>query len=416
MGPAVQLDPQGMSDALSSGPAPDGWLANARAATADAIRNGVTAVGVIGGPDTVRTALCEALATGVDDRSFTASITDPSIDPDAFLLQLLRDFGLSAGAPASGHMHDRHTLSAAVVKFLKSLKPLGAHALVIIDDAEQVGVDVYETVLQLAQAAGSEGNPLRLVLVGQPLLDARLAEPPLSEFPADGHWTRVVVDPDTRDEVPGTSSALSAPAPSEVATSTPAPHARAGALAVSPRLLALAALLTLVAIGAWWVTGAPARQSESAPPSTTLVAPAAPAASATPPATEAPAPAAGVIPPVADARPTSPGQADAPTTAPPGGATVIGGAATAAGATGSRGSYRIVIASFRTATRAQQVVGDLQRQRLAAAVRADPTNTWHQVVAGPYTSIDTARQAQRAFERAGFADTQISLIPQTTNR
>lgn len=401
-----------MSDSFSSGPAPDGRLADARAATADAVRNGATAVSVFGGPSTGKTALCEALATGVDDRSFTATITDPSIDPDAFLLQLLSDFGLTAGTPANGHTHDRQTLSAAVVKFLRSLKPLAAHALVIIDDAEQVGVDVYETVLQLSQAAGSDGHPLRLVLVGQPLLDARLAEPPLSAFPADGRWIRVAADHDSQAEVPVTMSTPSA-APSaagapEVATSAPSPRGRTGALALSPRLLALTALLALVAIGAWWATRANAPQSESAAPAVPL-APATPGdaatppAPATPPATGTPAPTPGATSPAAPA-------------AKPAVASANGSAATAAAPTGSRESYRIVIAAFKTAARAQQVASDLQQQQLATTVRADPTNTWHQVVAGPYPSIDAARQAQRTIERAGFTDTQISLGSPTTNR
>lgn len=411
MGPAIQLDPQRMSDSISSDSAPDGQLADARAATTDAVRNGATAVSVLGGPSTGKTALCEALATGVDDRSFTATITDPSIDPDAFLLQLLSDFGLSAGTPANGHTHDRQTLSAAVVKFLRSLKPLGAHALVIIDDAEQVGVDVYEAVLQLSQAAGSDGRPLRLVLVGQPWLDARLAEPPLSEFPADGRWTRIAVDPETRGEsaveLP-TLPAPSAPGSPEVATAAPSPRGRTGALAMSPRLLALTALLALVAIGAWWATRANTPQSEIAPPSAPL-APAAPGGAATPPA-PATAPAA------ATPAPTSGTTSPAAPAAKPAVATANGSAATTAGPTDSRESYRIVIASFKTAARAQQVASDLQQQQLAATVRADPSNTWHQVVAGPYPSIDAARQAQRAIERAGFAETQISLGSPTSNR
>jgi septal ring-binding cell division protein DamX len=323
----------------------------------------------------------------------------------------LSDFGLSAGTPATGHAHDRHTLSAAVVKFLKSLKPLGAHALVIIDDAEQVGVDVYETVLQLAQAAGSDGNPLRLVLVGQPWLEGRLSAPPLSEFPPDGHWRRVTVGLDERGDVPEALSTLASPS---LATSTPTPRTRTGALAMSPRLLALGGLLVLVAIGAWWATRGATPQS----PSTPSFAPATPATAATQPPT-APAP------PTPAATSPAVGPASSNATTGPTSAGVAGGAAaaqtavpsaTSAAAPASRESFRIVVASFETATRAQQTVSDLQRHQLAATVRTDPTNTWHQVVAGPYPSIDAARQAQRTIEQAGFADTQISLVRQTTNR
>lgn len=413
MSPAAELDPQRMSDStISSGSPPvDQGLADARAATVQALGTGVTAIAVLGGAGAGKTALCEALAAGVDDRSFTTSITDPSIDPDTFLLQLLNDFGLSAGTPANGQSDSRDTLTGAVVKFLKSLKPLGAHALVIIDDAEQIGVDVYETVLQLVEASGFEGQLFRLVLVGQPALDARLGEPPLSAVPVLGGWTRVVIGEETRDT---TADRLLVSEVPPLAEPTASRARRTLASVGSARVVVLAALLGVIAIGGWRATtDRPTPTPARAPLSATPAAPAGGAspatAGATSPSLGTATPPATAAAPAGSAKPTAPAATPAPT------ANGVA-AAPAAMPSGMPESYRIVIAAFKTAARAEQVVSELERQRLPVAVRVDPTATWHQVVAGPYPSIDSARQAQRALERAGFSDTQISLLPPTTNR
>lgn len=398
-----------MSDAtFSPDPQAGKPLMDAHVAAADALRTGAAAVSVTSGPSTGKTALCHALAEGAGDRAFTAVLTDPSIDPDALLHRLLGHFGLSAGISPHGQTHDHLTLSAPLVQFLKSLKPLSAHALLIIDDADQVGVDVYERLLQLAQAAGSDGTPLRLVLVGQPLLDARLAEPPLNEFPiSGGQWIRLGA---TQDDPFDVAPAQAAPEIDVPAIAVPEPAVDSNgsraekAPARSPRVLALAALLVVALIVVWWTTRRPE-------PATTDAPPAVPQANPAPASTPAPAPTVrSGAPATATAAPPS-GKVQSP--APARDATSSGGT----GASASVGaSYRITVASFKTAARAQQIASELTRQQLAVATRTDASNTWHQVVAGPYTSIDDAREAQRRLERAGFSETQISLAPPASDR
>lgn len=394
-----------MSDAtFSPDPQATKPLMDALVAAADALGAGAEAVSVTSGPSTGKTALCHALAEGAGDRAFTAVLTDPSIDPDALLHRLLGHFGLSPGSSPHGQTHDHLALSAPLVQFLKSLKPLSAHALLIIDDADQVGVDVYERLLQLAQAAGRDGTPLRLVLVGQPLLDARLAEPPLNEFPiSGGQWIRLGAMQDDPFDVAPAQAAPEIDLPA-IAVRKPALDSKGSrtekAPARTPRVLALAALLVVALIVVWWTTRRPG-------PATTDAPPAVPQAASTPaPAlTErsgAPATATAVTPSGAVQPP-----APAPDAASSGG---IGASASV------RASYRITVASFKTAARAQQVASELTRQQLAVATRADASNTWHQVVAGPYTSIDDAREAQRRLERAGFSETQISLAPPASDR
>lgn len=411
---------------ISSAQAPGRSPEDVRAAVADALGTGAAAVSVTGAPGAGKTALCRALGDAADDRTFTAVVTDPAIGPDALLLQLINDFGLSAGPPAAG-TQQLDALLGVVARFLKSLKPLGAHALVVIDDADRVGVDVLETLVRMGRAAGPDGRPLRLVLVGGGDLDARLLQPPLSEFPVAGsRWTRVGFSTDDAlvPELPTDST--------YVAAIEPDSEARPSA-ATSPRFLGLVAALLLVAAGTWWWTQ---RTSGGGPPGGRPTAPGG-AQAGTPPAPPRSAPAGAPRTSVPAGAPAESRSADsggstpAPaTSAPPAAPASVGGTPAAAPTTstatlpaaptdaaGSQssppapGTFRITVASFRTAGRAQQIAAELQKHQLTVFTRTDASSTWHQVLAGPYPSIETAREAQRLLEQAGFPDTQISVVP-----
>jgi cell division septation protein DedD len=71
-------------------------------------------------------------------------------------------------------------------------------------------------------------------------------------------------------------------------------------------------------------------------------------------------------------------------------------------------SFTITVASFRTAGRAEQIAAALQEQHFTTTTRVDRSGPWHQVIAGPYASLDAAREAQRALAHAGFPDALVS--------
>ena len=71
------------------------------------------------------------------------------------------------------------------------------------------------------------------------------------------------------------------------------------------------------------------------------------------------------------------------------------------------GRFDIVIASFRTESRAASVAADVSS--LGLPVRRRVAVDWQQVVAGPFASRSEAEQAQRRLERAGLTDTQVVL-------
>jgi cell division protein FtsN len=67
-----------------------------------------------------------------------------------------------------------------------------------------------------------------------------------------------------------------------------------------------------------------------------------------------------------------------------------------------------VVASFRTETRAAEVVTELAGHGAPAHTRL--LDGWQQVVAGPFANETAARDAQRELDRQGFRDTSVARV------
>jgi general secretion pathway protein A len=430
--------------------------------TTAALRDGQVCVLITGVSGIGKTTLCRALVNSVDERTFAAAVTDPGLQADEVLARLLRDFGLIADSPRTA-THSRRELLSTAGQFLRSLKPLGAHAVIVIDDAERVGADLLHTLHEVSRAADPSGQLLRLVLVGQPSLESRLREPDLQSV-GDDITTHVRLQPLNQDEIvpyivhhrKGTAESVSLGPltpeqvariyehsegiPSQVNVFAAQPVQSAGevpfhstalgsaeeavevenpqaASSASGRLVVvLVASLVLAGGGWWWLTRTESRTATAGRPagsvSVPVVAPptrpapaSAPApenetgaAAATSPSLAEPTTTTGVaspVEPIATSAPTSP---SAPAALAP------------AGAITPR-PFRITVASFRTAGRADQIAARLQAEKYPVTTRIDRSGTWHQVVVGPFATIEAARDAQRSLEAAGFPDTQITLPP-----
>jgi len=167
-----------------------------------------------------------------------------------------------------------------------------------------------------------------------------------------------------------------------------------------PKYVLLAASLALVAFVAVWygLRAATSQEPHAAP-------------SATPPVNRAPSPggspsdAAGAPPPqpaaTAPARPATP-----PATAPAGAASAPPPTTPAAPpATPAAERFEIVVASFRTDTRATAVSTEIAA--LGLPVRRRVADTWQQVIVGPFKSRQEADDAQQRLQRAGMGGAQI---------
>jgi len=145
-------------------------------------------------------------------------------------------------------------------------------------------------------------------------------------------------------------------------------------------LVGIIVVLSIVAAGLW-LTRAP--QDAIAPPAPTTV----PAPVAAPTVTTPP-PAAAVQP-----------SAAAPATEPPAEPAAV------AAPTPTRGSFEIIVASFRTEERAASAAG--QVSSVGLPVRRRVAGEWQQVIAGPFASREDADSAHDRLERAGLRGSQI---------
>jgi type II secretory pathway predicted ATPase ExeA/cell division protein FtsN len=169
-----------------------------------------------------------------------------------------------------------------------------------------------------------------------------------------------------------------------------------------PKYVLLAASLALVAfVAVWYGLRAASSPEPQAAPSATPASPvnrapspgASPSDAAGAPATQpaATAPARPATPPA-----TAPsGAAPAPPTTTP----------AAAPATPAAERFEIVVASFRTDTRATAVSTEIAA--LGLPVRRRVADTWQQVIVGPFKSRQEADDAQQRLQRAGMGGAQI---------
>lgn len=153
----------------------------------DALRAGIRRrEGIIiltGEPGTGKTTLCRSVLEALDRKTFCTIVPDPFVSREDLLKMLLVDFGvMSVEDLKSGRLNaaTRPELSYPLYDFLKSLVPLQAYAVLILDEAQNLTPELLEEIRILADLEGPE-KLLQLVLVGQPELHDKLKDPALRQ-------------------------------------------------------------------------------------------------------------------------------------------------------------------------------------------------------------------------------------------
>ena len=173
-------------------------------ALVDAVRQREGVVVVTGEVGIGTTMLCRAVIEQLDRRTLTSLVFDRFVAVDDLLKTVLVDFGvISHDDLARGRLAQasRNDLSATLRDFLLSLAALQAFAVVIIDEAQDLPIDVLAQLQALSDVGGSQ-RLLQVVLVGRPSLLTLLRRPELRQL--DGQISRrLELGPLAADEILG---------------------------------------------------------------------------------------------------------------------------------------------------------------------------------------------------------------------
>jgi general secretion pathway protein A len=421
-----------------------------------AIRRREGFVVVTGDIGTGKTTLCRAILEQLDRKTFTALVLNPFLSEEDLLRLILQDFGVVSRAEIKrGRLAgvSKQELIETLNEFLLSLLPLRAGALLIIDEAQNLPLQVLEQIRILSNLETDKEKLLQIVLVGQLNLKDLLRSPGLRQL--DQRVSiRYELKPLTREEtsayvahrltIAGGGAAVSfSPKALDLvhrytsgiprlinlvcdrallggysARSNRITPEMVGAAATGLDLAmpgrsmfgwlrrgaaafaAGAALTAVVSLAAAYAVIPLQSRGVSAGPidPPAPIRAAAPAVTEPPPAPAADQPASPAIVPAGVTTPTA--QADpAPTPQP---------AATVAEAAGR---YSVIVGSFRQNAEAGVLVDQLRalgyRARLGRVESAD-RGTWHQVSVGPYAELEQARQDEaRVRQLPGYADAHL---------
>jgi general secretion pathway protein A len=157
----------------------------------------VVVTGEIG---TGKTLLCRTVLQQLRSKTFLSIISDPLLERDDLLKQLLEDFGVISKDRSRTTTATRHELIQALHAFLHSLVPIHAHAVVVVDEAQHLKPDVLEEIRLLSNVDDERGTLLQIILVGQTDLEPLLARPELRQL-QQRVSRRFRLEPLSRDEV-----------------------------------------------------------------------------------------------------------------------------------------------------------------------------------------------------------------------
>jgi general secretion pathway protein A len=150
-----------------------------------AIRRREGFVVITGDIGTGKTTLCRAILEQLDRKTFTALVLNPFMSEEDLLKQILQDFGVvSRDEVKRGRLAgvSKRDLVETLNEFLLSLQPLGARALLILDEAQNLPPQILEQIRILSNLETDKEKLLQIVLVGQLNLQGVLRAPEMRQL------------------------------------------------------------------------------------------------------------------------------------------------------------------------------------------------------------------------------------------
>jgi general secretion pathway protein A len=149
-----------------------------------AIRRREGLIVLTGDIGTGKTTLCRAMLGQLDRRTFATFVPDPFVTREDLLKTMLIDFGvMSVEDLVKGRLKgaSRPDLSYPLYEFLRSLEPLDAFAVLVIDEVQNLSLPLLEEIRILSDLEAGR-KLLQVVLVGQPEFDEHLRLPRMRQI------------------------------------------------------------------------------------------------------------------------------------------------------------------------------------------------------------------------------------------
>jgi len=142
-----------------------------------ALRSGEGFLKLTGEVGTGKTLLCRKLLAAIEHEAETAYVPNPFLNPNALRLAVAEELGLRFPRNLG-----QHRLLKQLTARLIAVHRGGRRAVLVIDEAQALPDDSLEAVRLLTNLETEKTKLLQVVLLGQPELDARLAQPRLRQL------------------------------------------------------------------------------------------------------------------------------------------------------------------------------------------------------------------------------------------
>ena len=136
-------------------------------------------VGIImltGDIGTGKTTLIRYILEGIKNNIEVATIYNTNVTAEQLLASIMEEFDLDS------HVDNKIRAIKSLKAFLKNLRDINQKPLLIIDDAQNLSFKALEELRLLSNLQNDSGMLIQIILVGQPELDIKLAEPKASSL------------------------------------------------------------------------------------------------------------------------------------------------------------------------------------------------------------------------------------------
>jgi len=142
------------------------------------IRNDAGFVMLTGEVGTGKTTVCRCLIEQLPEQANVALILNPRVSVEELLSSICDEFGI-AHPPTGATVK---SLVDAINRYLLEQNALGRNSVIIVDEAQNLSFEVLEQLRLLTNLETNERKLLRIMLIGQPELEALLGRPELRQL------------------------------------------------------------------------------------------------------------------------------------------------------------------------------------------------------------------------------------------